>query len=202
MALRRSLQAPPIPQCPDTTTCPSSARTVLQIQGGAHDGAFAQTVFQVVANGILYAGLRGWVPWVRFDVANVLKCLGNAWVNTTEGELWEQVLSICTNPFPTRQDPVRIHTRMPFNPTLQPFQRQHVLHSSDPTLQSSDIHVTLIRPHVTLIRPHVTIIRPHVTIIRPHVTIIRHSSLSLSAQISLSGSRVVPPQGTVLHVHM
>ena len=64
--------------CPDTTLCPpmNTTRRVFIIEGGKEDGAFAQTFFQIVVNGVLHAWREGFVPLVRFAPQRVAKTLG------------------------------------------------------------------------------------------------------------------------------
>ena len=106
MARTPQLKLPDYPRpqpCPDTTQCPpsGSTRRVFLIEGGKEDGAFAQTFYQIVVNGVLHAWREGMVPWVRFSPRRVAKTLGVDWwrggPNGT-GRLWETLFeSYCSN---------------------------------------------------------------------------------------------------------
>ena len=84
LARTPQLRLPDVPRpqaCPDTSRCPAvgTTRRVFLIEGGKEDGAFAQTFYQIVVNGVLHAWRENMVPLVKFSPHRVAKTLGTDW---------------------------------------------------------------------------------------------------------------------------
>ena len=83
----RPMAASSCPACPDTSKCPSSATTVLVIEGGDTLAAFATLYYTYVTNQVLYAWHKGFVPSVRINATWARAVLGKPDRHT---KLWER----------------------------------------------------------------------------------------------------------------
>ena len=104
LARTPQLRLPDVPRsqaCPDTSRCPAvgTTRRVFLIEGGKEDGAFAQTFYQIVVNGVLHAWRENMVPLVKFSPHRVAKTLGTDWWRRNgTGELWDTLFEpYCAN---------------------------------------------------------------------------------------------------------